>query len=634
MRTKELTRGFTRRMLSGGAALLLGGLLIGGCSQDDDWTGGGTSDAVSFTAGIQVPGSPAAYNAGPRTRTTTGGDAWLTTDKVGIYMLTTSGSLTTAANVLADNRQYSATPGSPASSAAFTSTGTGETIYYPQTGNVDFISYYPYGTTGTGAGQITSGYLYNITVTGQTTADAQNALDVLYAKTTGVAKTKTAVNLAFGHVLSKVTLNVTLGEGLTSLSGSDITATSFSGMPQTATLDLQDGTLTAGGLGNFPALKAGTATSGYAATFTALLVPQPTANAYTGRTAVFTVNGEAYTWTIPNTETFEKGNHYTYPVTVKLTGVTVGTPTITDWTTNGNGAGIAKVKIPAGTFLMGSSDGTNSTGTPGVDPNATPAEPRVYDDERPQRDVSIGEFWMSKYQITNTQYAAFLNAIKADGDGKFSVLDYSDGKYPDTELVQDCSIKKRSAWGVKYDTDKWVPAIGYENHPVIYVTWYGADEFARWVGGSLPTEAQWEYACRAGTTTPFGIGDGTKLYADMANFKGTFPYELPYGQIDNYDGSGEHSNTYQAKPMPVGSYPYANAWGLYDMHGNVMEWTASYWTDSYSENDRQNPNTSKHVHRGGDWYYGANYCRSAFRDSAAPDYANYNVGFRVAFAGQ
>ncbi len=95
---------------------------------------------------------------------------------------------------------------------------------------------------------------------------------------------------------------------------------------------------------------------------------------------------------------------------------------------------------------MGSSDGTNGTGTPGVDPNATPAEPGSYDDERPQRDVSIGEFWMSKYQITNTQYAAFLNAIKANSDGKFSASDYSDGKYPDTELVQH-SASHHSAHG-------------------------------------------------------------------------------------------------------------------------------------------------------------------------------------------
>lgn len=598
------------------AAAWVGALLLGGCSKADaPGTDDGTPVPVSLSASVQANTPTAnAASALPHTRTTGGGDSWAQGDNVGIFMLTAGGTLPggivgTGADA-ADNREYGVTP----ATGALAPVG-GTPIYYPQSGNVDFIAYYPYtAATGTNPGEITAGSLYNITVAGQTSADAQNTLDVLYAKTTGVAKTKTAVNLTFGHVLSKVTLNVLLGDGMDGLDGDDVTAAKFSGMPATATMALQDGTLTAGAASAtpFPAVKAAAPTATYAATFTALVVPQPAGG--TNRTITFTVDGEDYTAPIPAADAFAAGNHYTYPVTVKLTGVTVGTPDITDWTTNDNGTGEAQplplVKIKAGTFQMGSPD----------------SDGQAYSNEKPQHWVKLTQdFYMSRYQITNTQYAEFLNASNIGSNGEGSVT-YDNNGSPTTSsqiLVYDYSTGGGSAWGVKWETDKWVPASGYENHPVIYVTWYGATAYCAWLtqttGGTwtLPTEAQWEYACRAGTTTIYSYGDTAD--GDYMWYSGN---NTPYGT----------KAVGQKKPNP---------WGLYDMHGNVYEWCMDQWDGSSSYPTAANEGDAVtdplvttgdgRVLRGGSWNSYDRYWRSAYRDNAYPDSAYDFVGFRVAF---
>ena len=176
-------------------------------------------------------------------------------------------------------------------------------------------------------------------------------------------------------------------------------------------------------------------------------------------------------------------------------------------------------------------------------------------------------------------------------------------------------------WGLHYNGTQWTPVVGYENNPVINVTWYGATSFAAYVGGTLPTEAQWEYACRGGTTTPFNTGN--YLTNLQANYNWAYPY----------NGGTNTVTTSPGKPLSVGSYA-PNAYGLYDMHGNVWQW-CSDWYGTYPTTVQTNPTGittgTARVFRGGHWLGYAYNCRSAFRNHAPPTGYYNDMGFRVVF---
>jgi formylglycine-generating enzyme required for sulfatase activity len=164
--------------------------------------------------------------------------------------------------------------------------------------------------------------------------------------------------------------------------------------------------------------------------------------------------------------------------------------------------------------------------------------------------------------------------------------------------------------------------------PVDSPTWLDAVEFCRRLSAlpaekkakrtyRLPSEAEWEYACRAGTTSP--VAFGTRLRPEHANY-------------DPRHASGRSTR----HTTPVGSYP-ANAWGLYDMHGNLWEWCADWFDeDYYAVSPRHDPpgpiDGGLRMLRGGSWFYIASSCRSAIRFGRAPEEANDLVGFRVAYA--
>ena len=133
----------------------------------------------------------------------------------------------------------------------------------------------------------------------------------------------------------------------------------------------------------------------------------------------------------------------------------------------------------------------------------------------------------------------------------------------------------------------------------------------------LPTEAEWEYACRAGTKTPFHYGDS--LSSKQANFDGNFPY------------GGADKGPYLGKTAKVGTYA-ANAFGLYDMHGNVWQWCQDWYTDKPPGGEDPEVTTvaSLRVIRGGCWLNLGGFCRSAFRIWYVPGYRYYSLGFRVA----
>lgn len=232
---------------------------------------------------------------------------------------------------------------------------------------------------------------------------------------------------------------------------------------------------------------------------------------------------------------------------------------------------IKMVKIPAGRFLMG----------------APPSEAEAYDNERPQHLVTVEPFFMSKFLITQAQWKCVATLPTVD-----------------LQLDPDPS---------KYKGD---------NRPVERVSWHEAVEFCLRLSKAtkrnyrLPSEAEWEYACRAGTTTPFYVGK--KLPNNLANIYGSTLNKKPC------QGS-----------TPVGSFGVANAFGLYDMHGNVYEWCADSWHEDYQGAPNNGSvwlaggEEGERVIRGGFWLNYARNCRSAYRERFEMDEKSSIIGFRL-----
>ena len=232
----------------------------------------------------------------------------------------------------------------------------------------------------------------------------------------------------------------------------------------------------------------------------------------------------------------------------------------------GNGVKLEMIAIPGGTFLMGSPEN----------------EAERQDYESPKHQVTVPSFFMGKYPLTQAQYQAILGSNPSYFKGN--------------------------------------------NRPVETVSWDDAvlfcQKLSQRTGKSyrLPSEAEWEYACRAGTKTPFSFGDN--ITPDLVNYDGNYPYKsAPKGK-------------YREQTTDVETFT-PNSFGLYDMHGNVGEWCEDDWhenyinapTDGSAWNSRSGNNTK--TLRGGSWYYDAGYCRAAFRDSYSRDLRYHYYGFRV-----
>jgi formylglycine-generating enzyme required for sulfatase activity len=251
--------------------------------------------------------------------------------------------------------------------------------------------------------------------------------------------------------------------------------------------------------------------------------------------------------------------------------------------------------IPAGTFTMGS-----------------PSNEAKRLANEIQHQVTLNAFKMSKYEITVSQFKAFVDAT-----GYVTDAEKDSSKSGGSELF--LGKKWRYQPGVNWrqnEKGKPIPPEDY-NHPVVHVSWMDAKAFADWMGCRLPTEAEWEYACRAGTNTPFNTGDN--LSTDQANYNGT-----------SYNNSTK--GEFRGMIMPVGSFK-PNAWGLFDMHGNIMEW-CSDWYGGFSIKDQTNPKGpiygSYHLLRGGGWNANAVDCRSSSRNSGGENNLRKgDVGFRL-----
>jgi formylglycine-generating enzyme required for sulfatase activity len=203
------------------------------------------------------------------------------------------------------------------------------------------------------------------------------------------------------------------------------------------------------------------------------------------------------------------------------------------------------------------------------------------------------------------------------------------GKYPITQAQW-----QAIAATAKIDIDLETNPSNFKGNelPVESVNWYQATEFCKRLSREtkqeyrLPSEAEWEYACRAGTTTPFYFGE--TIAGELANYNASYTY------------SGEPKGEYRQQTTPVGQFP-PNAFGLYDMHGNVWEWCADSWhdTDSWHDNYNdapkdgsawtENGDDNRSPLRGGSWCIDPIFCRSAYRSfNFRRGYSSY-YGFRV-----
>jgi formylglycine-generating enzyme required for sulfatase activity len=267
--------------------------------------------------------------------------------------------------------------------------------------------------------------------------------------------------------------------------------------------------------------------------------------------------------------------------------------------------------IPPGRFWMGSPE--------------TEAERRA--SEGPQHLVQLTGFFMGQTPIAQAQWRAVAQWEPREGERWGKALTPNPSFFPNQRETskQKGPLRKGADALVDRERSSETPTTEDDRRPVEKVSWDDAMEFCsrlRQRTGrhyTLPSEAQWEYACRAGTTTPFAFGE--TITPELANYRGSETY-----------GQGRKGE-FRKQTTPVGMFD-ANAWGLQDMHGNVWEWCLDHWHESYEGAPEDgsawlSEGGESRLLRGGSWLDGPRVCRSAFRLHALPDGASDFVGFRV-----
>ncbi len=303
------------------------------------------------------------------------------------------------------------------------------------------------------------------------------------------------------------------------------------------------------------------------------------------------------------------------------------------------------VWIPGGEFIMGTDDA------------------RSYDHERPAHRVEVNGFWISATEVTNQQFRKFVDATgyqtvaerKPSWEDLKSGLPPGTAEIPDSMLVPGSLVFYRppapvllndySQWWQYVDGANWQHPEGTGSnlegrwdHPVTHIAYEDALAYCRWEGSRLPTEAEWEFASRGGKEQQF-FGWGDELAPEgksMANtFQGSFP--IVDTKEDGFDSTS-----------PVRTFP-PNAFGLYDMIGNVWEWTSDYYDIHYFGSfgkdevvhnpkgaarsfDPNEPYAEKRVTKGGSYLCASNYCsnyRPSARQGASVDSGASNLGFRT-----
>ena len=257
-----------------------------------------------------------------------------------------------------------------------------------------------------------------------------------------------------------------------------------------------------------------------------------------------------------------------------------------------NSNGMKLVLVPKGTFQMGS----------------PPSEDGSEDNERQHEVTLTRDYYLGAFEVTQAQYEKVMGKNPSNFQGK--------------EVEQRIPAKKHPQTGRTIEDEKIIP-VDSSNHPVERVSWEEAVEFCKKLSDlpeekaagrvyRLPTEAEWEYACRAGSKSAYGFGDERD-------------------SLDDYAWYGENGDS---KTHPVGQKK-PNAWGLYDMHANVWEW-CSDWYGDYPKGALSDPvgprEGSNRVYRGGCWCFEAAICRSAYRNRGYPSFRFDDRGFRLALS--
>ncbi|MEF7614604.1 formylglycine-generating enzyme family protein [Aquincola sp. MAHUQ-54] len=301
-----------------------------------------------------------------------------------------------------------------------------------------------------------------------------------------------------------------------------------------------------------------------------------------------------------------------------------------------NSIGMRFVRVPAGEFLMGSDEAPASLAR--SYPQLEPGRFERLDDERPVHRVRITrDFYLGQHELTVDQFRRF---VEASGYVPESIADGSGG-YGHNPAYDPAATARGDAFEGRLPRYSWRdPGFAQAgDHPVVNITWHDAQALARWltqregVAYRLPTEAEWEYACRAGTRTRYHAGDDPRVLLTVANVfdADALPHwtaRWPQWAAQALPGHDGHAFT-----APVGRFA-PNAFGLFDMHGNVWEWVADWHGDGYyavsPTDDPAGPDTGEvRVRRGGSWHSWPFYARCAFRNWNSPQTRYTLVGVRL-----
>ena len=297
-----------------------------------------------------------------------------------------------------------------------------------------------------------------------------------------------------------------------------------------------------------------------------------------------------------------------------------------------NTLGMKFVLVPAGEFVMGSDESPDILSK--VYPQYERRRVEELGDEAPAHRVRITQpFYLGQFEVSVGQFRKFLEVSGyipepvEDGTGAYGYnTDYDAAKSASGDAFEgrDPKYSWRNAGFVQGD-----------DHPVLNVTWNDAVAMAKWLSEKedvkyrLPTEAEWEYACRAGTRTRYASGDDAESLLTIANIFDA-DAKAYWPRWAEFTLSGHDSFAFTA---PVGSFA-PNAWGFYDMHGNAWEWVSDWYADDYYArspvDDPQGPDDGiVRVRRGGSWHTWSLYARSSYRNWISPNSRYALVGIRL-----